>query len=216
MRIKHPIILSIVLCVLVTNIASSQSLFREVDKKDEFGDVIGKELVNITEGKFSNSATNNSKLLVKVVYEKSQIITRKQLIEKLSTMKRFSNYSEKEKKEYLKKYGDSDLRNTNSISGRLKFYLFEYERNQVIFNREKINMSVKLSDGRKLRSTFDILKSITLKGIRNNIDRSQIQVSINPEKEKIYNAIVNSKNHVDIVIQTQNSIYEFRLNPIGQ
>ena len=49
------------------SIAIAQTLFNTTNLVDEFGDKIGEVESNVSNGLFSNSATNNSPLLVKTV-----------------------------------------------------------------------------------------------------------------------------------------------------
>lgn len=48
---------------------SAQSLFEEIKIVDEFGDVTGSAIANLSTGTFSNSATNNSRLVVRTILE---------------------------------------------------------------------------------------------------------------------------------------------------
>jgi len=49
------------LLLIVPLVSFGQGIFKEVEKKDEFGDVVGTELVNISEGTFSNNAEKDEK-----------------------------------------------------------------------------------------------------------------------------------------------------------
>ena len=50
----------ILLLLIVPAVSFAQGLFKEVDKKDEFGDVIGTKLSAKAIGSFANTATLNS------------------------------------------------------------------------------------------------------------------------------------------------------------
>ena len=212
----------ILLFLLYVNIINSQSLFKNTNLVDEFGDKIGEVQMNTSIGSFSNSATSSSPLLVKTILE--EVPDFKSLDEYKEFMKqklKKLGYSER-KIESTLKYAKKSIKVTRNFNGYIRFKLYEYkDLNAKIENVKTGIISIKTSEGKKIKAKLSSLsfregaviitgyKELTTgsSGVKNQIKYGLYDWS----QSEIYNEIVKSKGKVMIVIAFGNSTYKFTL-----
>ncbi|MFD0994243.1 hypothetical protein [Tenacibaculum geojense] len=90
--------LNILFFLLYISTINAQSLFKNTDLVDEFGDKIDEIKMNVAIGSFSNSATNSSPLLVHTI------------LEEVPDFKNLDEYKEFSKRQ-LQKLGYSEKKN---------------------------------------------------------------------------------------------------------
>ena len=114
-------------CILLTFLISvnvfSQSLFKEYEITDGGGNPIGKQLLNYSEGWYTNSYTTNSKITAKTRYKKGDDGSN------LGTIA-FSIYKVELKDNIPKKYLNSSARNIKNKRqvSFLKKYIKDYDK----------------------------------------------------------------------------------------
>tara|TARA_B110000240_G_scaffold183249_1_gene216786 strand:+ start:271 stop:927 length:657 start_codon:yes stop_codon:yes gene_type:complete len=203
-------------------IGFGQELFEKTNTVDEFGDKVGETLRNVSNGTFSNSATNNSALRVHTILE---------LTPEFKTIEDFklyqakilqeSGYDEKEIKKLLK-YAQSSYKIFKNINGTLRFDFFEYGdiKASMIGIKSGI-ISIKTSEGEKIKAVIGEYSfsngSLTINGYNENTGgasgiKNQIKYGFYDwAQTEIYNTIINSKEPIMVVISFGNSTYKFAL-----
>lgn len=189
-------------------VSFGQGLFKKVEKKDEFGDVIGTKLQARAAGYFSNSATNNSKLFVSLVLDKREKETYDEWLKRYNSFGFIKEMTKGERKKYFKRYGKQYFERDNSLLGHIKIYLLEYGKNPAFINNDFIMISIKLADGTKLSFGKKVNRRIMITGYELGSEDYE------PKESKVYNAITNSNDSIEFVIRTSiNTVYKFKLNP---
>ena len=205
-------------------IGFGQELFEKTNMVDEFGDKVGETLRNVSNGTFSNSATNNSALRVHTILE---------LTPEFKTIEDFkvyqaktlqeSGYDEKEIEKLLK-YAKSSYKIFKNINGTLRFDFYEYGDTKASMIGIKSGIiSIKTSEGEKIKAVIGneysfSNGSLTINGYNENTGgasgiKSQIKYGFYDwAQTEIYNTIVNSKEQIEVVISFGNSTYKFALN----
>jgi len=197
----------ILLLLIVPMVSFGQGLFKEVDKKDEFGDVIGTKLSAKAIGSFANTATLNSDLIVSLVYEKREKETYDECLKRYNSFGFIKEMTKRERKKYFKRYGQQNFTQDNSVLGFIKIYLLEYGDKIAFLNNEYAKVSIKLSDGTKLSYSDKANKRILIAGYESEND------NYNKDERDVYDAIINATESIDFVIITSSSRYKFTLNP---
>ena len=155
-------------CILLTFLISvnvfSQSFFKEYEITDGGGSPIGKQLLNYSEGWYTNSYTTNSKITAKTRYKK----------------------------------GDD-----GSNLGTIAFSIYKVElKDSVDFSDiKKIRFSMELFNETKLKTVMAFDTKIT--GIQPR-SKAYVEAASKVEdfetKQKIFNAILNAKEPIRIII----------------
>ena len=197
----------ILLLLIVPAVSFAQGLFKGVDKKDEFGDVIGTKLRAKAIGSFANTATLNSDLIVSLVYEKREKETYDEWFERYNSFGFIKEMTKNERKKYFKRYGQQYFTEDNSVLGFINIYLFEYGDKIASLINEYVKVSIKLSDGTKLSYSDKANRRIVIAG--NESENSNYK----KDERDVYDAIVNATESIDFVIITSSSRYKFTLNP---
>lgn len=218
------------LFLFCTNIIVGQSLFKTIQLVDEFGDKIGEVKGSYAYGTFSNSATNNSKLKVSLQLKEfpnfnDYKVYQNQLIKQLSE----EGFSQ-DIINYWAYRGKKSLQfDMKAIKGDITFKLFEYGEHLAQGFGGKIGgiagqISVKMKDGRKLRAAISNLfvsetGTIKIRGYKESSKESKIMKGalkwglIDWKETEIYNAILTSKEPIDVVISVDFSTYKFKITP---
>lgn len=218
------------LFTLCFNIISGQGLLKTIQLVDEFGDKIGEVKGNYAEGTFSNSATNDSKLKVFLQLKEfpnfnDHIEYKNHLIKQLLNegfSQKIINYWANRGKKSLK----FDMK---IIKGDLIFKLYEYEEHIARGFGNNLRgkagqISIKMKDGRKLRATINngfvsgtgIIKIRGYKESSKELKTMKTSIKlgiIDWKQTEIYNAILTSKDPIDVVISVNNSTYKFKIIP---
>ncbi len=218
----------ILLLVLLTfsTLSFGQTLFKDVDVIDEFGDIVGSTKRNISYGTFSNTATNESKLRTHTILQLNILnydtISLDQYKKMVSIEMRKKNMSESDINESLKWIKENNYKDmTKSLSnmiGTISFDLYEYENNKATFIDKTGLISIKTKDNNKISSKIFIqdnkviiigYKEITKgsSGVENMIKYGFYDWN----QSKIFNEIINSNDNIQVVISIGNSIYKFTL-----
>ena len=212
----------LIVFLVSTCLSHGQSLFKQIDLVDEFGDKTGTALANITKGTFSNTATNDSNLLVKAILNRSHAYTLEEYEAYLKEEYIKYGYSEKQIKQGLK-YAHKSLDAANNLKGTITFKLYEYGDHLANINgNEYGQLSIKLVDGKKIRtlmglSSFhsgDVVitgykeKTNGMSGVENMIKYGTYYW----EQTEIYDSIVNANEPIEVVISLRSSTYKFTLN----
>ncbi|MBW8244023.1 hypothetical protein K1F50_14540 [Muricauda oceani] len=202
-------------------LSHGQSLFKQIDLVDEFGDKTGTAFANITHGTFSNTATSDSKLLVKAILNPSHGYNLDEYKAYLKEEYDKYGYSEKQIKQGLK-YANKSLDAANNLKGTITFKLYEYGDHLANIDGDEYGqLSIKLADGKKIRtlmglSSFhggDVViigykeKTKGMSGVENMIKYGTYYW----EQTEIYDSIVNSDEPIEVVISLKNSTYKFTL-----
>ncbi len=209
------------LLLLLVNTSFAQSLFETTDLVDEFGDKIGEVQRNISIGKFSNSATNDSPLRVNSILELMPDYTLEEYKEHLTKTYEEKGYSEKEINRLLK-YSKKALKSVKNFNGTIRFDIYEYEDNKASMIGVKNGaISIKTSDGKKVRASLGEYSfsngSITITGYKEVTTgsmgvKNQIKYGYYDwTQTKIYNEIVNASKPIQVVIAFGGSSYRFTL-----
>lgn len=211
--------------ILLAYSANGQALFKAIDLVDEFGDTIGSPLTNISKGAFSNATTNDAPLLVKTILTKTPTYTLEEYKEHSYKQYVLLGYEAKTINQFLKEAHKS-LDAKNNQKGGLSFNLYEYEDTPAIMTGEVYGqISIKLADGSKIKANLG-KTSFSLEGAVNILGHKELTkgyASVENmikkgnyfwEQTDIYNAIVDSKEPIDVEISVANSIYNFTMNPM--
>lgn len=203
-------------------IGNSQSLFKEIDIVDEFGDKTGYTFANLTSGTFSNTATNSSPLSVKAILDVAPTYTLEEYEEYLKNTYTKMGYDEKTIKRTLK-YASKSIDNVNNLKGTISFYLYEYGDHLANISGDEYGMiSIKLSDGTKMRSQMGLSsfhsgfpaisaykeRTKGMSGVENMIKYGTYYW----EQSEIYDSIINSNGPIEVVISLKHSTYRFTMN----
>lgn len=216
------------LFLLCSSVISSQGLFKKIQLVDEFGDKIGEVKGNYANGTFSNSATNNSKLKVFLQLKEfpnfnDYKVYQNHLIKQLSEegfSQEIINYWAYRGKKSLK----LDMK---IIKGDIIFKLFEYGEHIAQGFGDDLRgiagqISVKMKDGRKLRAAIGNLfvsetGTIKIRGYKESSKELKTMKTslkwglVDWKETEIYNAILTSKDPIDVVISVDNSTYKFKI-----
>ena len=206
------------------SIAIAQTLFNTTNLVEEFGDKIGEVESNVSNGLFSNSATNNSPLLVKTVLYRdpdlSSVDEYKAYIREVFPTQGYSD----EEIELALRYAKSGFKMARNSLGTIRFKLFEYNEHKASMIGVKSGViSIKTSNGDKLRADlgeYDFVngyveikayKEITsgATGVKNQIRFGYYDWN----QTLIFNELVNADSKVDVVIAFGSSTYKFSLEP---
>lgn len=217
---------SLILVFLFSNYSFGQSLFKEIDKKDEFGDVVGTQLVNVSEGVFSNSASQNQFLVAKVTYQKAEKYpTYEEFVEdKLNNDLLFKNKSKLKKKHWVKNESKNEYEAKTSFVGNIHFDFFQYDDLQpyVVIDRTSI-IKLKFSDGTKadlnLLPPFPIItisgyKKLSFEEPPHMGNRKYRNTIIGKEiywDSFIVEKIANSKEPIEVVVYNGLSKFQFTM-----
>ncbi|MGN7514482.1 MAG: hypothetical protein ACTHOM_08910 [Allomuricauda sp.] len=212
----------LLLVFFACTISNGQTLFKETDLVDEFGDKTGTILANISKGTFSNTATTGSELLVKTTKTAAPEYTLEEYKEYLRRTYEKAGFNEKQIKRTLR-YAHKSLDVANNLKGTITFHLYEYNDHIVnITGNEYGQISIKLSDGTKMRaklglSSFQLgnVSILAYKERTNGITGLENMIKYGTyywEQTEIYNAIINSKSPIEVVISLRNSTYRFKLD----
>ena len=207
---------------LSMNIIWAQSLFEKTDLVDEFGDKIGEIQRNISIGTFSNSATNDSPLIVHSVLEE---------VPKFNSLDEFKEYLSQQLKEsgVTEKEFQSILRNAkksmpsaNNTNGYIRFKIFEYEDIKARMLGVKSGViAIKTSEGKKIKANLSLASflegSVRITGFKELTFgtygvETQIKYGLYDwAQSEIYNEIIKAEGEIMVVISFANSTYKFNL-----
>lgn len=219
---------AVIFVLLFSNYSFAQSLFKEIDKKDEFGDVVGTQLVNVSEGIFSNSATQNQFLVAKVTYQKAEENpTYEEFVEdKLNNDLLLKSDSKMARKWWVKKKSKNEYDAKISFVGNIHFDFFQYDDLQpyVPIDRTSI-IKLKFSDGTKadlnLLPPFPIIsirgyKKLSFEEPPHMGNRKYRNTIIGEEvywDSFIVEKIANSKEPIEVVVYNGLSKFQFTMKP---
>jgi len=194
----------ILLLLVVPIVSFGQGMFKEVEKKDEFGDVVGTELVNISEGTFSNNAEKDEYFKVKVIlsdypypqYSKSSRPNLNSFEEYLKDMKNIYPFKinpddsksmvKNKTRDYnywVKKEAKYTYEKALSFVGRIDFIFFKYENLQRYTPSRNNTVKIKFSDGTKSISFLE----------NRGIFLGYTDVSFNKQVKKTFTSTIDSK-----------------------
>ena len=216
----------------ILNYSFAQGLFKKVDLKDDFGDAIGTQLVNIAEGVFSNSATQNEFLVVKVTYKKAKENPSydKYVENKLNDDSYYLyNKSKMYKKAWIRRDSKKKYEEDTSFIGAIFFEFFQYKDLQPYFVSDRaFNIQMKFSDGSKFDTSIVApLRQVAIMGYKElSFDESPSFRNRNYKNtfyngeiiydEYLVNKLASENEPVEMVIYNGTSKFQFTLFPQGE
>lgn len=211
--------------LLLSILSFSQNVFTDVDLVDGFGDKIGTVKRNVSYGRFSNSATNDSELRVHsfltlnlVKYENMSLDDYKEFLrgeyKKINMSESDIEYSlkfitEKNYKKFIKPL--------DNMVGAISFDLYEYNKHIASFIEKYGIISIKTKDNKKITAKFNIVNGkIMIIGYKeltkgeNGIENQIKYGFYDWNQTLIFNEIINSTN-TQIIILIGTSVYSFEI-----
>lgn len=199
----------------VFSVCSAQG-WKVIDVVDDFGDKVGERIAFIGEGQFSNSATTNSEMTVRISVkpQKSEDLSH---LESLETYTAYYDEMSKDwkpstrafamkPKQLKSSYEDAKKKSVGKL-GSLTFEFFEYNRSAASFMRkyESTMLKIKLEDG----SIIEFYE-----GENKYADTAQywnITCMKGTDTGKVWNAITDNKP-IRAVVLHRNSSYKFSVD----
>ena len=207
-----------IITFIAFNITYAQQVFKTTDLVDEFGDKIGEVQRNIASGTFSNSATNNSPLIVKSILTKA---TTYDTLEEYEEMLK-NAFTGKELKATLK-YSKKAYNYMKNDNGKISFDLYEYKDIRARMNNIQSGIiSIKTKNGTKVKATLGencfLNGSVTITGFKELTTKGAGSVKNKIKylfydwaQSDIYNLITKGNEPVDVVLYFGNSTYKFTI-----
>lgn len=222
--------LAISVLLACSHLLYSQSLFKQVQTVDEFGDVVGATFKNTSQGLFSNTAANDAPLTVHTLREIKEKPDKSfpEFKEELKSQYVNMGFTERKAERDINRLGEQLIVMYNdahvNVKGTIRFRFLEYETKQAYFSQMSSGtIAIKLSSGEKIKARLantsfeeNFVRLIGYKKITTGPAGVQMMINNNLYDwniTKIYDSLNSATDPVDVVITVGRSTYSFTMKP---